>query len=221
MIKGFIFDLDGVITDTANLHFKAWKNKVAELGIDYSVEENEKLRGLPRRATLEAILAMKAPDLHLTDEQINKLCTEKNDAYIKLLQEEINEGSLLPGIKRLLMEAKDEGIKLAIASSSYNAPMILEKLGIRELFDYIVYPGDIQKGKPAPDIFLKAAEGLGLPVDECVAFEDAIAGVLGIKSANMRAVAITNGSKEDYSDADLIYHSTEDLDLMEIMKYWA
>ncbi|WP_036452128.1 beta-phosphoglucomutase [Mycoplasma buteonis] len=212
MIKGFIFDLDGVITDTANLHYKAWKNKVQELGIEYSESENEKLRGLPRKATLEAILKLKNPDIKLSEKQLDEICEAKNQEYIKLLNTEITQNSILPGIKKFLEQAKKNKIKIAIASSSYNAPLILKKLEVIDLFDYIVFPGDLKKGKPDPEIFLKAAEGLNLNVNECVGFEDAIAGIESIKAANMFSVAIKNGSSEDYCKADLILETTASLD---------
>ncbi|QGZ97218.1 beta-phosphoglucomutase [Mycoplasma sp. NEAQ87857] len=220
MIKGFVFDLDGVITDTAILHFEAWQAKVKELGIDYSFEENEKLRGLPRLDTLKAIINLKNPSLKVQEEKLIELCDAKNVLYKQLLEQKINKDSILPNIAKFLEDAKAKGIKLAIASSSYNAPLILEKLGLKDAFDYIVYPGDVKNGKPAPDIFILAAQGLGLSTNECVGFEDATAGIDGIVDANMHSVAITNGNNEDYSKADLILNSTNELDCAKILTFF-
>ncbi|WP_117274926.1 beta-phosphoglucomutase [Mycoplasmopsis edwardii] len=218
MIKGFVFDLDGVITDTAVLHFKSWQQRVKDLGINYTEEDNEKLRGIPRLETLKEIIKLKKPELNLPEEELIKIADEKNEIYKKLLSTEINESSILPGVLDLLNDAKANGIKLSIASSSFNGPTILKKLGIIDMFDFIVYPGDVKQGKPAPDIFIQAAKGVGLKTTECVGFEDAPAGVKGIKDANMPAIAITHNSSEDFSNADLVLTSTSELDFYEIMK---
>ncbi|TDV24209.1 beta-phosphoglucomutase [Mycoplasmopsis mustelae] len=218
MIKGIIFDLDGVLTDTAVLHFQSWQQIVKELGINYTYLENEKLRGLPRLATLQAILKLKKPNLQLSNEQLIQLCDAKNELYQTFLATEINKDSLLPSIMEFLTAAKKKELKLAIASSSYNAPLILKKLGIFDLFDYIVNPADIKNGKPAPDIFIKAAEGIDLKTNECFAIEDAPSGLQAIKSAKMLAIAITHDSNEDFSSADLILNSTAELNLDNILE---
>ncbi|WP_322961996.1 beta-phosphoglucomutase [Mycoplasmopsis cynos] len=218
MFKGFIFDLDGVITDTAKLHFKAWQKTVKELGIDYSEEENEKLRGLPRIDTLKAILDMKKSSLSLSENELVEIANQKNELYKELLKAEIDEKSILPGILEFLNKAKKHNIKLAIASSSYNAPMILKKLGIFEMFDYIVNPKDVTNGKPAPDIFIKAVQGINLKPCECIGFEDAPAGIKGIADAKIKSVAITHNSNEDFSNADLVLKSTSELDFNKILK---
>ncbi|AKA50141.1 beta-phosphoglucomutase [Mycoplasmopsis gallinacea] len=213
MIKGFIFDLDGVITDTAILHFLAWQKVLKDNGIEYTESENEQFRGLPRLDTLEAILKYKNKENYFNYEQKQKICDLKNDYYLSLLSTQVNENSILPGIKEFLTEAKKEKIKLAIASSSYNAPLILEKLGIINYFDFIVNPATIKNGKPAPDIFISAANGLNLKTNECIGFEDASVGVQGIKKANILAVAITTENEKLFANADLILNSTKELSL--------
>ncbi|MDC4182227.1 beta-phosphoglucomutase [Mycoplasma bradburyae] len=220
MIKAFIFDLDGVITDTAKLHYLAWQEIVKKLNISYSEEENDKLRGLPRLDTLKAILKLKKINHSLNEDQLIDLCNQKNDLYKELLKKAINKDSVLPGISELLHKAKQNGIKLAVASSSYNAPVILEKLELIGLFDYIVNPGEIKNGKPAPDIYIKAAQGLNVEIDECIGFEDAISGLEAIKSSNMKAVVITHDSLEDFSKADLIYKKTNELEFHTIINYF-
>lgn len=217
MIKGFIFDLDGVITDTAELHFIAWQKIVKQLGIDYTKEDNEKLKGLPRIDTLKAIINLKKPDLKLSDEEMLKICEQKNELYKQLLETEITKDSLLDNIFSFISKAKQANLKLAIASSSYNAPTILKKLEIIDFFDFIVNPANVKQGKPAGDIFIQAAKGLGLDVSECIGFEDAPAGVLAIKNANMKAVAITTEDNEVFSKADLVVSSTSELDFDNII----
>ncbi|RIV16997.1 beta-phosphoglucomutase [Mycoplasmopsis gallopavonis] len=217
MIKGLIFDLDGVIADTAILHFKAWQLIVKDLGIDYSYEENEKLRGLPRKDTLLAIFKLKKFEKKLSDQELDQICDLKNAKYKELLATELNTSWILPNIQNFILEAKANNIKLAIASSSHNAPTILTKLGLIDYFDFIVNPSNVKHGKPAPDIFIQAAEGLNLQNSECLGIEDAPAGVAAIKSANIRAIAITHGSSEDFSQADLVLQSTSELSLTEIL----
>ncbi|WP_350267296.1 beta-phosphoglucomutase [Mycoplasmoides gallisepticum] len=220
MIKGFIFDLDGVITDTAKLHYLAWKKIVAQLGINFLEEENEKLKGLSRLDTLKAILKLKKPKNDLSQAELIKICKQKNDLYKKLLTTGIDKNSILKGIDQLIIKAKANKIKLAVASSSHNAPLILEKLGLLDSFDYIVNPSEINQGKPAADIYLKAAEDLDISNDQAIGFEDAISGLKAIEAAKMKAVVITNGSSEDFSKADLIYQSTSELNFDLIMRHF-
>lgn len=202
MLKGILFDLDGVITDTAKLHYLAWKEIVSELGIDYTAEENEGLRGLPRKDTLLAILKLKNIPLP-SSEVIDDLCHRKNELYKVYLSEKLQSDSILPGISEFIDEAIKNNVKLAIASSSYNAPVILKKLGIYDKFNFIVNPADVKNGKPAPDIFLAAAKGLNLQPSECIGIEDSVGGLDSIVSANIFAVAITNNSNEDFSKANI------------------
>ncbi|WP_215741128.1 beta-phosphoglucomutase [Mesomycoplasma hyorhinis] len=221
MIKGFIFDLDGVITDTAELHFIAWKEIVKKLNIDYKKEDNEKLKGLSRLDTLKAIINISKNNLALTDEQLASICEEKNEFYKKLLQTHINKNSLLENIFSFISKAKSRNLKLAIASSSHNAPTILEKLEIKHFFDFIVNPANVKNGKPAKDIFIQAAQGLNLDPRECIGFEDAPAGVMAIKNANMIAVVISQELDPTFKTADLVVKSTKDLDLDFIMQKFA
>lgn len=217
MLKGILFDLDGVITDTAKLHYLAWKEIVQELGINYTEEENEGLRGLPRKDTLLSILKLKNIPVP-SDVILDDLCTRKNELYKSFLSEKLEKDSILPGISKLIDDAKKANVKLAIASSSYNAPVILEKLGIYDKFDFIVNPADVANGKPAPDIFLAAAKGLNLNTDECIGIEDSVEGLKSIHSAEIFSVAITNNSNEDFSKANVKLSFTSDLDFNELEK---
>ncbi|UWD34016.1 beta-phosphoglucomutase [Mesomycoplasma molare] len=215
MIKGLVFDLDGVITETASLHYKSWKKEVAKIGLDFTEEQNSALKGLNRIDTLKAIL--KLFNVNLSEEKILEMADNKNKYYKSLLETDIDSKDILPNIKEFLDHAKKHNLKLAIASSSFNAPLILKKIGLYDYFDFIVDPATVKKGKPNPEIFLKATEGLKLKPEEVIGFEDAIAGVKGLKEANIKTVAITHNEKENWEIADLILTSTKELKLKKLL----
>lgn len=217
MIRGLIFDLDGVITETASLHFNAWKEILAEHGINLTKEVNSKIKGLPRVETLVAILKHYNKSDLFSQEQLIEVSTIKNNLYKKMLETDLSEKDILPGVVQLLEDAKSKNLKLAVASSSYNAPMILEKINLIKYFEYIVNPGSVKNGKPAPDLFLKACEGIGIKPAEAIGFEDAIAGIEGLHLAKIKSVAITHGEANDWSLADYVVQSTSELDLEKIL----
>ncbi|WP_027334190.1 beta-phosphoglucomutase [Mycoplasma elephantis] len=220
MIKGILFDLDGVITDTAQLHYLAWKQIVKEFGIEYSEEENDKLRGLPRKDTLLAIFKLKNFRNDLSDNELNDLCTKKNNLYLEYLNKYVNKDYLLPGIEQFLKDIKKDKIKTAIASSSYNAPLILEKLGVKDYFDVIVDPARVKRGKPAPDIFIIAKDDLNLNNEQCVGIEDAVAGINALNDANIKSIAITNNNDKLFKDASLLLKSTNELNWKTIKSFF-
>ncbi|WHF53187.1 beta-phosphoglucomutase [Mesomycoplasma ovipneumoniae] len=213
-IKGLIFDLDGIITDTAQLHFLAWKQSLLVENIDFSETENAQLKGLSRKETLKAILELKK--LTWDEQKIDTVCFKKNEIYLKLL-ENLNKDHLLPGILDLLTSAKAKKLKIGLASSSLNAPLILEKLGIIAFFDYIADPKKIKKPKPAPDIFLLASEGLSLNPENCIGFEDSLSGFLSIKSAKMRSVVVSLDQFSEFNQADFWFSSTDQLKIDHIL----
>ncbi len=201
-----LFDLDGVVTDTAPLHFKAWKVMADEEGLRFDEEINKKLLGISREASLEVIL--KENGVEWTAEKKALWCSKKNEIYKKSL-ETLSEKDILPGIKKLLEDLKAQGIKAALASSSKNAPAILERLGISGYFSAIADAAKVQKAKPEPDLFLEAAEKCGVWYDDCVGIEDAESGVMAIKKAGMKSVGIESSVK--LPDADLRLPSTAEL----------
>ncbi len=217
MVKGFVFDLDGVITETAKLHYKAWKSEVAKIGIDFTKEENATLKGLPRVETLHAILNIHNMTGKISEAKIQEMAKMKNENYLMLLETDISKEDILPGVEQLLKDAKANGIKLVIASSSLNAPGILDHIGLANYFEAIVDPTKIAKGKPAPDIYLKACELINIDPSEAIGFEDAMPGVIGLKAAKIKTVAITWNDKGDWDKADLILKSTSQLKFKEIM----
>lgn len=210
MKKGFVFDLDGVITDTAKFHFLAWRDLGKEIGIDVDLKFNEQLKGISRMDSLERILVHGKRQNDFTPEEKEALAAKKNTHYVELLQD-LTPADLLPGVKDFLEAAKARQIPCAIASASKNAPFILKKLEVFERFDVIVDPATLHKGKPDPEIFVKAAELLGFTPEECVGFEDAQAGLDGIKACGMYAVGVLSG--EPLHGADQTVHKLTELDL--------
>lgn len=208
-LKGVIFDLDGVIADTADYHYIAWKQIAAELSIDIDSEFNQQLKGIDRRNSILRILEF--GNKSLPANQIEDYMTRKNLVYRQLLTE-LTTDNILPGIEGLFKQLLDNDIKIAIASASRNAPEILERLGLLEFVDYIADPSLIANPKPAPDIFVLAAEGIDCQLAECVAIEDSIAGIEAINSAGIKSISIglSNGA------ADLELAETADLDITKI-----
>lgn len=215
MIKGFIFDLDGVLTDTAEYHYQAWKRMANKLGIPLDREMNEQLKGISRMDSLERILALGNQTEKYSVEEKEQLADEKNEDYKKLILS-VTPNDLLPGIADLLADLKKENIRLALASASKNGPVIMEKLGIADLFDTVVDPASLANGKPDPEIFIKGAEQLQLKPEECVGVEDAQAGIESINAAGIFSVGV--GTKEMMKNADYAVSDTSELKLSDILK---
>lgn len=215
MKKGFVFDLDGVITDTAKFHFIAWRDLGTKIGVDVDLKFNEQLKGISRMDSLDRILVHGGKENTFTQEQKEALAAEKNDHYVELLQE-LTPADLLPGVLEFLDDAQANDIPCAIASASKNAPFILEKLGVKDRFSGIVDPASLHKGKPDPEIFIKAAELLNITPAEAVGFEDAQAGIDGIKGAGMFAVGVLSG--EPLHGADLTVHRLDELKVAELVQ---
>lgn len=213
-VQAVIFDLDGVITDTAEYHYEAWKVLAEELNIPFSRAFNEELKGVSRTDSLEKILAHGGRERDFTETEKEALADKKNDYYLTLIQR-INPADVLPGILDFIAEIKERGLKTGIASASKNAFTVIESLGLTGQFDIIVDSKKIKQGKPHPEIFMTAAGLLNVDADACIGVEDAVAGVEAIKGAGMFAVAI--GPKESFSHADLVYGSTAELSLDQIL----
>lgn len=205
MIKGIIFDLDGVITDTAKFHYKAWKRLASRLGMDIDEDFNEGLKGVSRMDSLKRILEHGNVLDKYSREDLEALAEDKNEDYKKLL-EDLKKEDILDGIEDFINEIRYNNIKIGLASVSKNAPMILDKLGLIDKIDFIADPAKVEKGKPAPDIFIEAARGLGLDIKDTIGIEDARSGVDAMKACNMRSVGIG-------VDADLRLESTSQLSL--------
>lgn len=216
-IKAFIFDLDGVIVDSAEYHYQAWGQLAMELGIPFDRTHNERLKGVSRMDSLELILEnSKDPHTYTPSEKM-LLADRKNDNYKQLI-EHISPGDLLPGIGRLLQDLREADIRIGLASASHNAPIIVQRLQIASYIDVIVDPGTLRKGKPDPEIFLTAASLLGVSPESCIGIEDAEAGVQAIKSAGMFAVGV--GDPVSMQAADMIIQNGEEMTYSIIVDYY-
>jgi beta-phosphoglucomutase len=213
-LEAVIFDLDGVITDTAEYHYLAWKALSEELGISFSREFNEELKGVSRMDSLEKILVLGQKQRDYTFEQKTELADKKNEHYKELIKQ-VTPEDILPGIESLIGEIKARGLKIGLASVSKNAFTVMDSLGLRDQFDVIVDARDIKNSKPDPEIFETAAKLLGVNPQACIGIEDASAGVDSIKGAGMFAVGV--GSETSLAKADLVYPSTEKLTIDHIM----
>ncbi|MBC1903258.1 beta-phosphoglucomutase [Listeria innocua] len=207
-LKGVVFDLDGVITDTAHYHYLAWKKTAESIGIEFDEAFNENLKGVSRIDSLLLILKKDGRENDFTQEQIEALAADKNEFYVSLL-EEITPADVLPGIKELIVALKKQNLKCAIASVSKNARTVLNALEMEQEFDYIVDAAKITKSKPDPEIFVEACRGLGLEPSEVVGIEDAQAGIEAINAAGIISVGVGSGLR----DADMTVKNTGLLDL--------
>jgi len=205
MIKGFLFDLDGVIVDTAVFHFQAWRRCAQKLGGDFTEAQNEELKGVNRVDSLKKIIEWTGASV--TADEFEALMVEKNEWYLELVQE-LSAADGLPGAVAFLQHAHAQGIKIALGSASKNAPMILDKMGLTPLFDAIIDGNNVINGKPHPEVFLKGAAALGLNPEECVVFEDSIAGVQAAKTGGMSCVGI--GTPETLEGADVHFTALGD-----------
>ena len=210
-IKGFILDLDGVITDTAEYHYKSWQELADEEDLFFDREVNEQLRGVSRMDSLDIILDGKE-----VPADVKKEWTDRKNAYYQEYLEEITKADILDDMEAKLNKLKADGYKLAVGSSSRNARKVLEHLQITDIFDTIADGNSVESAKPAPDLFLHAAKNLGLDPEECVVLEDAESGVEAALAANMKAVGV--GPEARVGKAHLVYANVSDIDFDEILK---
>lgn len=185
--KAFIFDLDGVIVDTAKYHFLAWQKLAQELGIEFTPEHNEELKGVSRVRSLDIILELGG--IQASQEDKNKWLIQKNEDYLSYLVD-IDESEILPGVLPVLHYLKDKKQLIALGSASKNARPILEKTGILSLFDAIVDGNDVSNAKPDPEVFIRAARLLNTSNEDAIVFEDSVAGIQAANIANMTSVGI-------------------------------
>ncbi len=209
-IRAFIFDLDGVITDTAEYHYRGWKRLADEEGWPFTRGDNEQLRGISRRESLMLLLKGRV----YPEEKIQEMMERKNNYYLEFIQE-ISPRDLLPGAKELLEEIHAARLKSALGSASKNAGEVIDRLGIRSLFDVISDGYSVERQKPAPDLFLHAARQLDLPSSECVVIEDAAAGIEAAKVGGFRSVGL--GPIERAGGADVVFPSLANVHLSDLL----
>ena len=213
MVKACIFDLDGVIVDTAVYHFKAWTRLANHLGFDFTEAENEKLKGVSRVRSLQLILEWGGVE-KTTDEQ-SQLADLKNSWYVEMIQG-MQPDEILPGAKEFLLTVRNAGLKTALGSASKNSRTILEKVGLIELFDSIIDGNTVTASKPDPEVFLKGAQSLGFNPADCVVFEDAIAGVEAALAGGMKVVGI--GDSATLIGANLVVAGLHEMNLDKLYK---
>ncbi|MDR2314179.1 MAG: beta-phosphoglucomutase [Spirochaetaceae bacterium] len=205
-ILGALFDLDGVLVDTAKYHYLAWKRLAAELGFYFTEADNERLKGVSRLRSLEILL--KAGHCSMTEEQKALAAEKKNAWYVEYLHG-LDQGALLPGSREYLERLRAAGIKTALGSASKNAPLILERLDIASLFDAVIDGSLVSRAKPDPEVFLKGAKKLALAPRSCVVFEDSLAGIEAARAGGMRIIGV--GRPENLPGAELYLASLKDL----------
>lgn len=204
-MKGAIFDLDGVLVDTAKYHFLAWKRLCNTLGIPFTEKDNERLKGVSRIRSLEILLELGS--ISSTQKEKEEWACMKNNWYVEYL-DTIDSSALLPGSLDYLRQLKSTGIMVSLGSASKNASFILQKLGIYSYFNVVIDGNSVLNAKPDPEVFLKGAEKMNLSPEYCAVFEDSHAGIQAAKSAGMFAVGI--GDKENLPDADMYAQSLKD-----------
>ena len=199
-----IFDLDGVLVDTAKYHYLAWKELAAKLGFGFSPQQNERLKGVSRMDSLNILLEVGGMRERFTAGEKEKMAQEKNASYVAYISK-MDSSELLGGAEALLRQLRKQGIKTALGSASKNSPLILQKVGIASLFDVIVDGNDVSRAKPDPEVFTLGADWLQIPYQDCAVFEDSEAGLQAAKRAGMAAIGI--GERKNLPSADAVYQN--------------
>ncbi|WP_104735459.1 beta-phosphoglucomutase [Hanstruepera ponticola] len=205
--KGFIFDLDGVIVDTAKYHFLAWQKLAKSIDVDFTEAENEQLKGVSRVKSLEKILEW--GNKSISEDEFMKLMALKNNDYLSYINE-MDENEILPDVSRVLNFLIDANQGISLGSASKNARTILKKVNLYNSFEAIVDGNDVIKGKPNPEVFLKAAKALNISPVDCIVFEDSVAGIQAANAANMISIGV--GEKDVLNQADYVFKDFTELE---------
>ncbi|MCH2082850.1 MAG: beta-phosphoglucomutase [Saprospiraceae bacterium] len=213
MIKACIFDLDGVIVDTAKYHFIAWRKLANELGFDFTEKENEKLKGVSRMGSLNLILEWGG--IKMEEDKKVEWATKKNEWYKEHILD-MGEEEILPGVRQFLNELKAKNIQYALGSASKNAAAVMNKIGLTEEFVTIIDGTKTTKGKPDPQVFQMGAEAMGVQAEECIVFEDAAKGVQAALNGNFYAVGV--GSPESLGAAHMVISGFEGLTFDQVLQ---
>jgi beta-phosphoglucomutase len=204
--KGFIFDLDGVIVDTAKYHFLAWKRLAKSLDIDFTEEENEQLKGVSRVKSLEKILSW--GNKIISENKFTELMAKKNEEYLSYIAD-MGSDEILPDVPRVLNTLIAKQQPISLGSASKNARIILDRVDLKKHFDAIVDGNDVSKAKPDPEVFLIAAKLLNMKPEDCIVFEDSVAGVEAANTANMISIGI--GSKDVLGHAQYVFKDFKEI----------
>jgi len=210
---GFIFDLDGVIVDTAKYHYLAWKKLAIELGFEFTIEQNELFKGVSRKRCLEILLEI--GEIKATQEQFDTWMVEKNEDYLAYI-DKMDESEILPDVPKILKYLKENNIPIALGSASKNAKPILKKVKLLGYFDFIVDGNSVTKAKPDPEVFLIAAKNMNIAPENCIVFEDAVAGIEAANNAKMTSIGI--GEEKTLNEANFNFNNFTEINLSFIKK---
>ena len=210
---GFIFDLDGVIVDTAKYHYLAWKKLANELGFEFTIEQNELFKGVSRKRCLEILLQIGGIDA--TQQQFDQWMIEKNEDYLVYI-DKMDESEILPDVLKILKFLKEKNIPIALGSASKNAKPILEKVKLVGYFDFIVDGNNVTKAKPDPEVFLIAAKNMNIAPENCIVFEDAVAGIEAANNAKMTSIGI--GEEKILNEAHFNFNDFTEINFSFIKK---
>ena len=216
MYQGLIFDLDGVLVDTAKYHYLAWKEIAEELDIPFTLQDNERLKGVSRVRSLEIILEIGRRQME--PEEQAYYCHKKNERYLEFIRQ-MPASEILPGVRDFIADARLRGYRIALGSASKNSRVILGRIGLEDAFDAIIDGTKVAKAKPDPEVFLKGAAALGLACAGCIVFEDAVAGIAAAHAAGMAAVGI--GTRESLSEADYVIPGFESTSIGQLVQVLA
>ena len=211
--KGFIFDLDGVIVDTAKYHFLAWRRLANSIDVDFTEVQNEQLKGVSRVKSLEKILEW--GNKTISEEQFTALMTTKNDEYLSYV-DQMDASEILPDVPKILNFLKENNQPIALGSASKNARGILKKVNLLDDFDAIVDGTNVTKAKPDPEVFLNAAKAINIQPENCIVFEDSVAGIQAANLAKMISIGI--GEKETLHEADFVFKDFTEISIEFIEK---
>ncbi len=213
MIKALIFDLDGVIVDTAKYHYLAWKELADSLGFEFTKQHNERLKGVSRVKSLEILLEI--GNLSFSEEKKHEFAVNKNKKYLEYVTK-MDSSEILSGVINFIEDAKANNIKIALGSASKNAMTILKQIDILKYFDAVIDGTSVSKAKPDPEVFLKGAEALGMKPSECIVFEDAQAGVEAAINGGFYCVGI--GGEEELGEANYLMSGFENINYKKIIE---
>ena len=214
-IKACLFDLDGVIVDTAKYHFEAWRRLANHLGIDFTIEENEELKGISRIDSLNLILGWGG--IKKSEDEILDLAALKNNWYLEMIAS-MQADEILPGVRDFIKSLKLENIKIGLGSASKNSEAILKKINLLNEFDVIIDGTKVSQSKPSPEVFLRGAAALEILPQNCLVFEDALSGVEAAINAGMRVVGI--GESQILYKADMVIDGFQELNLVRLKTYF-
>lgn len=214
-LQAVLFDLDGVIVDTAQFHYLAWKRLADREKIEFNEKINERLKGVSRMASLDILLEKAVRDY--SSEEKQKMAQQKNEWYVESIQT-LTPSDILPGVKSLITKLKKEGVLTAICSASKNTNIIMNRLEILEAFDVIISGVDVEKPKPDPEVFTVAADKLAIPYQNCVVIEDSFAGLQAAKTAGMKGVGV--GTEECLTNADKVYPNMQEVTLARLKELY-